>query len=101
MTVFDAGDAVCAERGCERPDLRDDGVHYTPEAPGWWAPGSNRIWPPRPANGGPRAEASASRVQESGTSTPAAAYTPHDTVATPSGQEKCTLRSLANLERPS
>ena len=31
VTVLDAGDAVCAERGCERPDLRDDGVHYTPE----------------------------------------------------------------------
>ena len=30
VTVLDAADAVCAERGCDRPDLRDDGVHYTP-----------------------------------------------------------------------
>ena len=30
VTVLDATQAVCASGTCERPDLRDDGVHYTP-----------------------------------------------------------------------
>ena len=30
VTVLDTAAAICSSGTCERPDLRDDGVHYTP-----------------------------------------------------------------------